>query len=152
MRYPEYIIEVPLAISIIDKNLLENQKGYGLNEAISFVPGVLAQSRYGNQDVRITIRGFGARGAGDKSNTGTSRGIKFFVDGIPETEPDGRTSFDNIDLSLTNKIEVVRSNVSALWGNAAGRSCLLKHYALFYYSIHAGFSDEWQLWFAEVYS
>jgi iron complex outermembrane receptor protein len=120
MRYPEYIIEVPLAISIIDKNFLENSKGYGLNEALAFVPGVLSQSRYGNQDVRITIRGFGARGAGDRSNAGTSRGIKFFVDGIPETEPDGRTSFDNIDLSLTNKIEVIRSNASALWGNAAG--------------------------------
>jgi iron complex outermembrane receptor protein len=120
MRYPEYIIEVPLAISIIDKNFLENNKGYGLNEALSLVPGVFTQSRYGNQDVRITIRGFGARGAGDRSNAGTSRGIKFFVDGIPETEPDGRTSFDNIDLSLSNKIEVIRSNASALWGNAAG--------------------------------
>ena len=69
---------------------------------------------------RIVIRGFGARGSGDRSNSGTSRGIRVMMDGIPETEPDGRTSFDNIDLSLSNDIDVIRSNSSALWGNASG--------------------------------
>ena len=61
-----------------------------------------------------------ARGSGDRSNSGTSRGIRILVDGIPETEPDGRTSFDQIDLSLAQNIEILRSNVSALWGNASG--------------------------------
>ncbi len=95
-------------------------KGYGLNEILSNVPGVLAQSRYGNQDVRLTIRGFGARGAGERSNAGTSRGIRILSDGFPETEPDGRTSFDLIDLSGASSVEIVRSNASAIWGNAAG--------------------------------
>jgi iron complex outermembrane receptor protein len=40
--------------------------------------------------------------------------------GFPETEPDGRTSFDGIDLAAAHAIEVIRSNASALWGNAAG--------------------------------
>lgn len=119
-RYPENIIEIPYAVSIVTKEDFQNIKGYGLDEVLSTVPGVLAQSRAGNQDVRIVIRGFGARGAGDRSNSGTSRGIRIMLDGIPETEPDGRTSFDNIDLSIADNIEVIRSNSSALWGNASG--------------------------------
>lgn len=119
-RYAENIIEIPYAVSLITQEDLLNIKGYGLDEVLSSIPGVLAQSRAGNQDIRIVIRGFGARGAGDRSNSGTSRGIRIMMDGIPETEPDGRTSFDNIDPSLASGIEVIRSNSSALWGNAAG--------------------------------
>ena len=120
MRQPEQSVEVPLAVTIIPKSLFENSRGFGLDEALSLVPGALVQSRTGNQDVRVMIRGFGARGAGERSNAGTSRGIRFYIDGIPETEPDGRTAFDFIDLSGATSIEVLRSNASALWGNAAG--------------------------------
>jgi iron complex outermembrane receptor protein len=66
------------------------------------------------------IRGYGARGAGDRSNAGTSRGVRVLLDGIPETEPDGRTSFDAFDLSTATSLEVIRSNASATYGNAAG--------------------------------
>jgi len=120
LRQPEKAVEVPLAITVIPKSLFENSRGFGLDEALSLVPGALVQSRTGNQDVRVMIRGFGARGAGERSNAGTSRGIRFYIDGIPETEPDGRTAFDLIDLSGATSIEVLRSNASALWGNAAG--------------------------------
>ncbi len=113
-------LRVPLAVTVLGPEQLKFSRGYGLDEALSRVPGVLAQSRYGNQDVRITIRGFGARGAGDRSNAGTSRGIRVLIDGIPETEPDGRTSFDGVDLSTAQRIDVIRSNASSLWGNAAG--------------------------------
>lgn len=113
-------ISVPLAITVLDRDRLHRTRGYGLDEALASVPGVLAQSRYGNSDVRIVIRGFGARGAGDRSNAGTSRGIRVLLDGFPETEPDGRTSFDGVDLGVAERIDVVRSNASALWGNAAG--------------------------------
>jgi iron complex outermembrane receptor protein len=118
-RYSEPLIEIPFSISIINEGL-STIKGYGFDEILNSAPGVLAQSRAGNQDVRVTIRGFGARGAGDRSNSGTSRGIRVLVDGIPETEPDGRTSFDLIDLGLSSSIEVVRSNASSIWGNASG--------------------------------
>lgn len=119
-RYTENIIEIPYAVSLINQNQLSFTKGYGLDEVLNTVPGVLTQSRAGNQDVRIVIRGFGARGAGDRSNSGTSRGIRVMIDGMPETEPDGRTSFDHIELSGAENIEIIRSNASALWGNAAG--------------------------------
>jgi iron complex outermembrane recepter protein len=119
-RYPEKVLEVPYAVSVLTGDQFEDLRGYGLDEILSSVPGVLAQSRYGNHDVRLVIRGYGARGSGDRSNSGTSRGIRVMVDGIPETEPDGRTSFDNVDITSAETIEVIRSNASATWGNAAG--------------------------------
>jgi iron complex outermembrane receptor protein len=119
-RQAASVFAVPLAVTLIKKQDLFGTTGYGLDDALVLVPGVVAQSRYGNQDVRITIRGYGARGAGDRSNAGTSRGIRVLLDGFPETEPDGRTSFDGIDLAAASAIEVVRSNGSAVWGNAAG--------------------------------
>ncbi|MDW8271996.1 MAG: TonB-dependent receptor [Bacteroidota bacterium] len=119
-RQPEYNLEVPLATTVLPREQFELNRNYGLDEALSLVPGALVQSRTGNHDVRVLIRGFGARGAGERSNAGTSRGVRFYIDGFPETEPDGRTAFDQIDLGATQAVEVLRSNASALWGNAAG--------------------------------
>ena len=120
MKYPEAILEIPFAVSSINKTDFRLNKSAGVDEALKQVPGVLAQTRSGSSDVRITVRGFGARGAGDRSNAGTTRGIKILFNGIPETEPDGRTSLDLIDMSVIEKVEILRSNASSLWGNAAG--------------------------------
>jgi iron complex outermembrane receptor protein len=119
-RTPTSILSTPLAITKITAPALRAVNGYGLEDALAFVPGVIAQSRYGTSDVRLIIRGFGARGAGDRSNSGTSRGVRVLLDGFPETEPDGRTAFDQIDLATAEAVEVVRSNASGLYGNAAG--------------------------------
>lgn len=113
-------IQAPLSLTIIGTKELRKSKGYGLDEVLTFVPGVLAQSRFGNQDVRLIIRGFGARGAGERSNSGTTRGIRILNNGFPETEPDGRTSLDLVDISAAGGIEVMRSNASSLYGNAGG--------------------------------
>ena len=110
----------PLAVTTLRPDAWSARLGLGMQDALSLVPGVLAQSRSGGMDMRIAIRGFGARGAGDRSNAGTTRGIRFLVDGIPETEPDGRTSLDDIDLWTASSVDVIRSNASALWGNASG--------------------------------
>ena len=114
------ILATPMAISKITAPDLRSVNGYGLADALARVPGVIAQSRYGTSDVRLIIRGFGARGAGDRSNAGTSRGVRVLLDGMPETEPDGRTAFDHIDLAVAEAVEVIRSNASSTWGNAAG--------------------------------
>jgi iron complex outermembrane receptor protein len=113
-------LDVPFAVTRLDERSLFGRAGFGLQDALAQVPGVIAQSRYGGSDVRLVIRGFGARGAGDRSNAGTSRGVRLLLDVVPETEPDGRTAFDNVDLAAIAGIEVIRSNASALWGNAAG--------------------------------
>ncbi len=112
--------KTPLATTTITPTDWSSRLGLGMQDALNLAPGVLAQSRGGGMDLRIAIRGFGARGAGDRSNAGTTRGVRFLIDGIPETEPDGRTSLDEFDLWAASSVEVVRSNASALWGNASG--------------------------------
>ncbi|MBA4072921.1 MAG: hypothetical protein C0497_13940 [Gemmatimonas sp.] len=119
-RYARSLFETPLSVSRVIADQWRGGSGTGLDQALALVPGVLAQSRSGGSDIRLVIRGFGARGAGDRSNAGTSRGVRVLLDGIPETEPDGRTSFDGIDLAATTSIDVIRSNASAVYGNAAG--------------------------------
>ena len=120
VRAEENILEIPLAITIVPSMVLQTQRGFGIDGLLSLVPGVIGQSRSGGIDSRVQIRGFGARGAGQRSNAGTSRGIRFYTDGIPETEPDGRTSFDLINTVHASRVEVIRSNASTLWGNASG--------------------------------
>ena len=112
--------KTPLATTTLTASDWAARLGLGLQDALNLAPGVLAQSRGGGMDLRIAIRGYGARGAGDRSNAGTTRGVRFMIDGIPETEPDGRTSLDEFDLWAASSVEVVRSNASALWGNASG--------------------------------
>ncbi|OYV69000.1 MAG: hypothetical protein B7Z72_07840, partial [Gemmatimonadetes bacterium 21-71-4] len=75
-RAPARILTTPLAITTLSAQDLRGLRGFGLDEALTMVPGVVAQSRYGTSDVRLVIRGFGARGAGDRSNAGTSRGVR----------------------------------------------------------------------------
>jgi iron complex outermembrane recepter protein len=114
------LAQAPFGIAQVGLERLRSVAGVGLADALQGIPGVLAQSRSGGVDTRITIRGFGARGAGDRSNAATMRGIRVMLDGIPETEPDGRTSLDLLDLAAVTGVDVIRSNASALWGNAAG--------------------------------
>jgi iron complex outermembrane receptor protein len=114
------VLNVPMAVTLVDVRDFARTKRLSMAEVLWAVPGVLAQSRSGGHDVRLTIRGFGARGNADRSNAATIRGIKVLLDGIPETEPDGRTALDLIDVSTVHRIEVVRSNASTLFGNASG--------------------------------
>lgn len=114
------LTQTPFAVSVVNPTQWETRSGFGMDQALNQVPGVFAQSRYGSHDIRLTIRGYGARGAGDRSNAGTSRGVRVLLDGIPETEPDGRTAFDLVDLATIERVEVLRSIGSAAWGNAAG--------------------------------
>lgn len=60
-RTPAPVLTTPLAISEMAAPDLHATRGFGLDEALTLVPGVVAQSRYGTSDVRLVIRGFGAR-------------------------------------------------------------------------------------------
>ncbi len=119
-RVRQSLLRTPAAVSVVDRAQFANGRGIGLDELLAGVPGVLVQSRGGSQDVRITIRGYGARGNGERSNAGSLRGIRVLSDGIPVSEPDGRTSLDLVDVGTADRVEISRSNVSALYGNASG--------------------------------
>jgi len=113
-------LRAPAAVSVRRADAFANTRHLSLADALGDLPGVFVQNRAGAQDVRVTIRGYGARGSGERSNVGNMRGIRVLTDGIPVTEPDGRTSLDLVDLGSADRIEIIRSNASALYGNAAG--------------------------------
>ena len=108
--------QVPFSVSI--KNFNENRNytsKSSLSDFTNSIPGLYASSSNNfSQDLRISIRGFGARSAFG------IRGIKLIVDGIPETTPDGQSQLDNLPLGLISNIEVLRGPSSILYGNSSG--------------------------------
>lgn len=107
---------IPNSITQIKRDPQQNfQPGATLDEFARGTPGVFFQNQFNfTQDLRIAIRGFGAR-----SPFGV-RGIQMRVDGIPQTLPDGQTQLDSIDPSLIERMDIVRGPSAALYGNASG--------------------------------
>ena len=108
--------ETPASVSIVGPDALTLARpAVSLGESLARVPGLLVQES-GNfaQDARIQIRGFGTRAAFG------IREIKVLVDGLPATLADGQTQIDDLDLAMTDRIEVVRGASASLYGNAAG--------------------------------
>lgn len=95
--------------------LQETRQQLSLQEYLFQVPGLfsLNANNYA-QDLRISIRGFGARSAFG------IRGVKIVVDGIPETTPDGQGQIDNLNIGIIDRLEVLKGPSSALYGNASG--------------------------------
>jgi iron complex outermembrane receptor protein len=115
-RIPGEANELPFAVSRVDRQAIQAaRQQLGLDESLATVPGLFFQNRYNfAQDLRIAIRGFGAR-----ANFGI-RGIRLFADDIPLTLPDGQGSVDAIDLGSADRIEVIRGPFSAVYGAASG--------------------------------
>jgi iron complex outermembrane receptor protein len=113
-RTEQKIIDIPFSVSRIDQSDWTTSRKQSINEVIRNVPGVWFQPRYGNHDVRISIRGFGTR-----SNTGI-RGVRILLDGIPESEPDGQTRIEAIDFDAIGRIEIAKGNLTSLYTNAPG--------------------------------
>ncbi len=112
-RSPE---QIPNSITQITRDPQQGyQPGATLDEFARGTPGVFFQNQFNfTQDLRIAIRGFGAR-----SPFGV-RGIQLRVDGIPATLPDGQTQLDSIDPGLIERMDIVRGPSAALYGNASG--------------------------------
>ncbi len=95
--------------------LQETRQQLSLQEYLYQIPGLfsLNANNYA-QDLRISIRGFGARAAFG------IRGVKIVVDGIPETTPDGQGQIDNLNVGIVERLEVLKGPSAALYGNASG--------------------------------
>lgn len=109
-------IQTPLAVTVIDQARLQTgQSKLSMFDALGAVPGVFAMnSENFAQDLRISIRGFGAR-----ASFGI-RGLKVVMDGIPESIPDGTAKVGNLDMGLMERVEVIKGPTAGLYGNASG--------------------------------
>lgn len=115
-RATQPLAQVPAAVSIVSRTDIQRaQPGIGIEEALVAVPGLIVNNRYNYAlGTRISIRGYGARAAFGV------RGIRVLQDGVPLTMPDGQANLNNVDLTSTGRIEVLRGAASMLYGNAAG--------------------------------
>ncbi|MEM6316378.1 MAG: TonB-dependent receptor [Bacteroidota bacterium] len=115
-RFETSDLQSPLATtSLANAFIQRGQAQLSVNESLDAVPGLFALNPNNfAQDLRVSIRGFGARAAFG------IRGVKILVDGIPESTPDGQAQVDNLDLGVLENIEVVRGPSSGLYGNASG--------------------------------
>lgn len=121
-RLPTLAQELPFAFARVDRAEIQDaRQQLGLDESLAGVPGLFFQNRYNfAQDLRIAIRGFGAR-----ADFGI-RGIRLIADDIPLTLPDGQGSVDSIDLGSADSIEVIRGPFSAVYGAASGGVILIR--------------------------
>ena len=110
------LLESTWSVSKLDfKSKQDQMQQLSFSEYVQGVPGLFALNTNNfSQDLRISIRGFGARSAFG------IRGIKILVDGIPETTPDGQGQIDNLSLGSISSVEVIRGPSSLLYGNASG--------------------------------
>lgn len=115
-RSEQRLGEAPASVSVIDRREIdEGHPEIDLDEPLTRVPGLLIRnSRNYAQDLRLQIRGFGARAAFG------IREIRVLVDGLPETLADGQTQLDNVDLGAIERVEVLRRSSASLYGNASG--------------------------------
>ena len=113
-RIEKLWIDNATAVSALANRDQPTHRGLGLTDNLILVPGLVSSSRFGTDDIRLAIRGMGAR-----SNSGV-RGVRVLYDGIPESEPDGQTRLEGIEAGSLDRIEVVRGAGSSLYGNAAG--------------------------------
>ncbi|MEM6802186.1 MAG: TonB-dependent receptor plug domain-containing protein, partial [Bacteroidota bacterium] len=112
----------PFSVTKIDKKAIQlgNQQ-LSINESLVAVPGLFALNADNfAQDLRVSIRGFGARAAFG------IRGVKLLVDGIPESTPDGQAQVDNVDMGLIQNMQILRGPAAGIYGNAAGGVILLQ--------------------------
>ena len=108
--------QLPLATTVIDiKEIKDVSQQLSFNECLGSISGLMALNANNfSQDLRVSIRGFGARSAFG------IRGVKIIVDGIPETTPDGQGQIDNLNLASMSRVEVIKGPSSTLYGNASG--------------------------------
>ena len=114
IKSPKSILPFALTYKTFPQTQLNNAQN-SLQDYLQGVPGLFAQNTQNfAQDLRVSIRGFGARSAFG------IRGIQLIVDGIPETTPDGQGQLDNLPLGLIQSLTVLRGPASTFYGNAAG--------------------------------
>lgn len=104
----QQVQEVPISISVVDLNSIEQRNITQVNEAFQYVPGVQMN---GDQ---VSIRGSSGFALGLGSR------VALLLDGFPLLSGDsGEMKFDAVSTQVIKQIEVVKGAGSALYGTSA---------------------------------
>lgn len=121
------LAKIPGGTETIDAERFLTGRTSTFADTFAFSPGVVAQSRFGSDEARISIRGSGLQ------RTFHGRGIRVMQDGIPLNLADGGFDMQAIDPLAASHINIWRG------GNALSRGSTTLGGAIDYLS-HTGYS------------
>lgn len=97
-------------VTVVDMEVVREGRVSNFTDTLGLAAGVLAQSRFGAEETRLSIRGSGLQ------RTFHGRGIKLMQDGIPVNQADGSFDFQAIEPMATRYIEVYRGANALRYG------------------------------------
>ena len=100
-------------ISIISKRDLLRNNQSNIASALNQVPGIYMHSGALNTN-RITMRGIGTR------TPFSTNKIRAYLNEIPLTSGDGETTIEDIDLSIIDRVDVIKGPTSSIFGAGLG--------------------------------
>jgi iron complex outermembrane receptor protein len=106
----EIINKTPGGVTIVDLHEIREGRVSNFRDTLGLAAGVLAQSRFGAEETRLSIRGSGLQ------RTFHGRGIKLMQDGIPVNQADGSFDYQAIEPMATRYIEVYRGANALRYG------------------------------------
>jgi iron complex outermembrane receptor protein len=99
-RAPRRTRDVPQAISVVGKDVIDDKVAFNVKDVVTGTPGVLIDTKNGGYDARLIIRG-----AGLKAAYGV-REIMLLRDGVPLTDPDSFSRLDWVDTQDIERVEI----------------------------------------------
>jgi iron complex outermembrane receptor protein len=115
------ILHQPASISKITAPELRRGTGLFLDDAIQTnAPGVSMNRRSVGGGQQLNIRGYGngSRGTRGISSNFDGQGYKIYLNGIPVTDAEGITTFDDIDFASIGNVEITKGPAGTLYGLA----------------------------------
>lgn len=106
----EVINKTAGGVTVVDMEQVREGRVSNFADTLGLAAGVLAQSRFGAEETRLSIRGSGLQ------RTFHGRGIKLMQDGIPVNQADGGFDFQAIEPMATRYIEVYRGANALRYG------------------------------------
>jgi iron complex outermembrane receptor protein len=111
----------PASITKLTPVELKRGLGLFLDDVIQTnVPGVIMNRRTVGGGQQFNIRGYGngSRGTRGPNSNFDGQGYKLYLNGIPVTDAEGITTFDDIDFASIGNIEVAKGPAGTLYGLA----------------------------------
>jgi iron complex outermembrane receptor protein len=108
----EDLSKVAGGVGVVDADLYREGRVSTFGDTLGMATGVFAQSRFGAEESRLSIRGSGLQ------RTFHMRGIKLMQDGVPMNLADGSADFQAIEPLATRYVEVFRGANALRYGSS----------------------------------